>query len=70
MSGEMDRKDNVFLVEQRNVYGNIKFYPVNDTAERLATLMKQKTFDAQNLRDIAGIGLTIEVQQPAPAWVP
>jgi hypothetical protein len=32
--------------------------------------MKQKTFDAQNLRDIAGIGLTIEVQQPAPAWVP
>jgi hypothetical protein len=60
----------VIQVEQRNVYGNIKFYPVNDTAERLATLMKQKTFDAQNLRDIAGIGLAIEVQQPAPAWAP
>ena len=60
----------VIQVEQRNVYGNIKFYPVNDTAERLATLMKQKTFDAQNLRDIAGIGLTIEVQQPALAWAP
>ena len=60
----------VIQVEQRNVYGNIKFYPVNDTAERLATLMKQKTFDAQNLRDIAGIGLAIEVQQPALAWAP
>jgi hypothetical protein len=30
--------------------------------------MRQKTFDAQNLRDIAGIGMTIEVQQPALAW--
>jgi hypothetical protein len=58
----------VIEVEQRNVYGNIKFYPVNDTAQRVAALMRQKTFDAQNLRDIAGIGMTIEVQQPALAW--
>jgi hypothetical protein len=65
----MDRKDNVFLVEQRNVYGNIKFYPVNDTAERLATLMKQKTFDAQNLRDIKAIGFDIEVKAEPSAWV-
>ncbi len=58
----------VIEVEQRNVYGNIKFYPVNDTAQRVAALMRQKTFDAQNLRDISGIGMTIEVQQPALAW--
>jgi hypothetical protein len=58
----------VIEVEQRNVYGNIKFYPMNDTAQRVAALMRQKTFDAQNLRDIAGIGMTIEVQQPALAW--
>jgi hypothetical protein len=41
---------------------------MNDTAQRVAALMRQKTFDAQNLRDIAGIGMTIEVQQPALAW--
>ena len=32
------------IVEQRNVYGSIKFYPVNDLAQKLADLMKQKTF--------------------------
>lgn len=50
-------------VEQRNVYGNIKFYPMNDTAERLAALVKQKTFDAQNLADIKRMGMDIEVMR-------
>lgn len=59
----------VIQVEQRSVYGNIKFYPVNTTASGLAALMKQKTFDAQNLRDIHRMGMEIDVvQQPAPAW--
>lgn len=49
-------------VEQRNVYGSIKFYPVNELAEQFARLMKQKTFDAVNLRDIKRMGIDIEVQ--------
>jgi len=49
-------------VEQRNVYGSIKFYPVNEIAEQFAALMKQKTFDAGNLRDIKRMGIDIEVQ--------
>ena len=49
-------------VEQRNVYGSIKFYPVNELAEQFAALMKQKTFDAGNLRDIKRMGIDIEVQ--------
>jgi hypothetical protein len=49
-------------VEQRNVYGSIKFYPVNELAEQFAQLMKQKTFDAVNLRDIKRMGIDIEVQ--------
>jgi hypothetical protein len=49
-------------VEQRNVYGSIKFYPVNELAEQFAQLMKQKTFDAGNLRDIKRMGIDIEVQ--------
>ena len=49
-------------VEQRNVYGSIKFYPVNELAEQFAALMKQKTFDARNLSDIKRMGIDIEVQ--------
>ena len=51
------------IVEQRNVYGNIKFYPVNDLAQKFADLMKQKTFDAQNLFDIKELGVTVIVDQ-------
>ena len=53
------------IVEQKNVYGNIKFYPVNTPASGLAALMKQRTFDVQNLADIKRMGLDIEVlRQP------
>ena len=51
------------IVEQRNVYGNIKFYPVNDLAQRFAALMRQKTFDARNLFDIKNMGVTVVIDQ-------
>ena len=51
------------IVEQRNVYGNIKFYPVNDLAQQFADLMRQKTFDVQNLADIKGMGMTVIINQ-------
>lgn len=51
------------IVEQRSVYGNIKFYPVNDLAQKFADLMKQKTFDARNLFDIKDMGVTVIVDQ-------
>ena len=51
------------IVEQRNVYGNIKFYPVNDLAQKFADLMKQKTFDARNLFDIKELGVTVIIDQ-------
>jgi len=51
------------IVEQRNVYGNIKFYPVNELAQRFATLMRQKTFDVQNLADIKNMGMTVIIDQ-------
>ena len=51
------------IVEQRNVYGNIKFYPVNDLAQKFADLMKQKTFDARNLFDIKNMGVTVIIDQ-------
>lgn len=51
------------IVEQRNVYGNVKFYPVNDIAQKFADLMKQKTFDARNLFDIKNMGVTVIIDQ-------
>jgi hypothetical protein len=51
------------IVEQRNVYGNTKFYPANDLAQKFADLMKQKTFDARNLFDIKDLGVTVVINQ-------
>ena len=51
------------IVEQRNVYGNVKFYPVNDLAQKFAALMRQKTFDVRNLFDIKDMGVTVIVDQ-------
>lgn len=51
------------IVEQRSVYGSIKFYPVNDLAQKFAALMRQKTFDARNLFDIKDMGVTVIVDQ-------
>ena len=51
------------IVEQRSVYGNIKFYPVNDLAQKFADLMQRKTFDARNLFDIKELGVTVIVDQ-------
>lgn len=51
------------IVEQRSVYGNTKFYPVNELAQRFADLMRQKTFDVQNLADIKRMGMTVIIDQ-------
>jgi hypothetical protein len=51
------------IVEQRSVYGSIKFYPVNDLAQKFADLMKQKTFDARNFFDIKDLGVTVVIDQ-------
>jgi len=49
------------VVKQRDIYGNIRFYPINDLAQRFANLMRQKTFDAGNLREIKDMGVEIEI---------
>ncbi len=51
------------IVEQRSLYGTIRFYPVNDLAQKFADLMKQKTFDARNLFDIKSMGMTVIIDQ-------
>ena len=54
-------------VEQRSVYGCIKFYPMNPLAAQFAALIRQKTFDAQNLADIKAMGVEIRITAPVVA---
>lgn len=49
------------IVKQRDIYGSIRFYPINDLAQKFANLMRQKTFDAGNLREIKDMGVEIEI---------
>jgi hypothetical protein len=54
----------IIQVEQRHVYGQIKYYPLNELAHQFAALMKQKTFDVRNLEDIRRMGVEIDVHVP------
>jgi len=54
----------IIQVEQRNVYGSIKFYPINQLAIQFAALMGQKTFDAANLKEIKALGVSVEIAAP------
>ena len=53
-------------VFSRMVYGQLKFYPANETAERFAQLLNARTFNREQLRQIAELGFQIEqVADPA-----
>lgn len=51
------------VVEQRNNYGTVRFYPVNETAQKFADLMGRMTFDIGHLKRIKEIGIPVEVKQ-------
>ena len=57
----------IIQVEQRHVYGQIKYYPLNDLAQKFAGLIRQKTFDASNLRDIKAMGVAVVITAPVIA---
>lgn len=45
----------------RTVYGNVRFYPNNDTAHGLAHLMCVKTFTPCQLKAIQRLDIAVEV---------
>lgn len=51
------------IVEQKVQYGTVRFYPVNNTAQKFADLMGRMTFDIGHLKRIKEIGLHVEVKQ-------
>jgi len=51
------------VVERKEHYGIVRFYPVNNTAQKLADLMGRMTFDIGHLKRIKEIGFHVEVKQ-------
>lgn len=43
----------------RNVYGLLKMYPANDTGRKFAALLGVKTFTADQLAQIKGLGFQV-----------
>ena len=50
------------VVMQKMQYGILRFYPVNDLAQKFADLMGRMTFDAGHLKRIKAMGIGIEVK--------
>ena len=51
------------VVEQKNLYGTVRFYPVNLLALQFANLMGRMTFDIGHLKRIKEMGITVDVKQ-------
>jgi hypothetical protein len=50
------------VIAVREVYGQARAYPVNETAKAFVTLIGQKTLTAEHLRLIKELGFKVEVQ--------
>jgi hypothetical protein len=49
------------VVIRKETYGTIRFYPINDTAQKFADLMGRMTFDVGHLKRIKDIGVDVQV---------
>lgn len=52
------------IIQQKNVYGNEVFYPVNDTAKTFASIAGTKTLLPSVLAKAKTLGFEIELQAP------
>jgi hypothetical protein len=55
----MEKHQMEIKVFKKNVFGKDLIYPYNLTANKLVYLLGKKTFDAENLRILEGIGFTV-----------
>jgi len=47
-------------IEIKTVYGEVKYYPVNDAAKTFAAIAGTKTLGTDNLKRIKSLGIAIE----------
>lgn len=46
---------------QREVYGNVLFYPHNETAQKLCRFVKVKTMPKNRFKEIEELGFKVEI---------
>ena len=46
---------------QREIYGNVLYYPANDTAEKLCRFVKVKTMPQNRFKEIQELGFEVQV---------
>ena len=51
------------VVERKEHYGTVRFYPVNHLAQQFANLMGRMTFDIGHLKRIKEMGINVDVKQ-------
>lgn len=51
------------LLQRREIYGNILYYPKNSLASQLASFMKQKTFSRGQVEKLVEMGFKIILEQ-------
>ena len=63
----VDRK--IVMIERRESYGNVRYYPLNTSAKLLTCLSpNQKTLTHSNLKIIEELGYEIDVTTPVTDW--
>lgn len=49
------------VVVRKETYGTVRFYPMNETAQKFADLMCRMTFDVGHLKRIKDIGVDVQI---------
>ena len=57
--------DNQIIIEVKNVYGEVKYYPFNEQAQRVANMFGQRTLTERNLKALIDMGFEVS-NKPAP----
>lgn len=57
--------DTTVILEPKQVYGVLRYYPRNEAAELFVKLAKYKTLSPLDVKTIKALGYKIEFQQPA-----
>jgi hypothetical protein len=66
MTRRLKMNMNVVQVEQKSVYGVVKFYPHNDLAFGMAEFKGQKTLTQSDIKMLKEMGFQVELMAAVP----
>ena len=56
-------KEYIVKITKREIYGVVRYYPANYTANKFLELTHKKTFDIHELATINRLGFTVEYEK-------